>query len=95
MDSITLTSADGGLEAPILSASHPRVTDNLAALRNDIDDKQSQGKDEKWNSILGRDEDVFSTMQSIFQNDTAEDSVRGNSVTNSCLTFLKDRRPVH
>lgn len=93
-DSITLTSADGGPGIPILSASHPRVIDNLAALRKDNGDKQSQGKDEKWNSSLGRNEHVFSMMQSIFQNDTAEDSLSGNTVTNLCLTCLKDRSPV-
>lgn len=93
-DSITLTSADGGPGIPILSASHPRVIDNLAALRKDNGDKQSQGKDEKWNSSLGRNEYVLSMMQSIFQNDTAEDSLRVNTVTNLCLTCLKDRSPV-
>ncbi|XP_051254267.1 uncharacterized protein LOC127362525 [Dicentrarchus labrax] len=93
-DSITLTSADGGPGVPILSASHPRVIDNLAAPPNDNDDKRSQGKDEKGISNLGRNEYLFSATQSIFQRDRAGDSVRGNTVTNLCLTCLKDRRPV-
>lgn len=91
-DSITLTSADRGPGVPVLSASHPRVIDNLAALRNDNDEKRSQGKDEKGISNLDRNDYPFSTVQSIFQSDTGEDSVRGNTVTNLCLTCLKDRR---
>lgn len=89
----TLASADGGPGVPILSASHPHVIDNLAAPRNDNTDKQSQGKVEKGISELGRNGYLFGTMQSIFQSDAAEDSGRGNTVTDSCLTCLKDRRP--
>ena len=91
-DSITLTSADRGPGVPVLSASHPRVIDNLAAPRNDSDEKQSQGKDEKGISNLDRNDYPFGTVQSIFQSDTGEDSVRGSAVTNLCLTCLKDRR---
>lgn len=91
-DSITLTSADGGPGVPALSASHPRVIDDLAVLCNENDDKQSQGKDERRISNLGRNEHQLGKMQSIFQNDTAEDSVRGNTMTNLYLTCLKDRR---
>ncbi|CAK6968132.1 uncharacterized protein LOC121898295 isoform X1 [Scomber scombrus] len=93
-ESITLTSADGGPGVPILPASHPHVIDNLAAQHNDNDDKQSQGKDEKGISNLSRNEYLFSTLPSVFQNDTAEDSLTAYIMTNLCLTCLKDRREV-
>ncbi|KAL7399765.1 hypothetical protein ABVT39_001282 [Epinephelus coioides] len=93
-DSITLTSAERGPGVPILSASHPRVIDNLAVLRNNNDDKRSQDKDNKGISNLDRNGYPLSTVQSIFRSNTAEDSVRGNTVTNLCLTCQRDRREV-
>lgn len=86
-DSVALTSADTGPRAPNLSASHPRVIDNLALPRTDNDDKRSESEDGKGISNLGRNEYPLRTTQSIFQNDTADDSEK-----NLCLTCLKDRR---
>ncbi|XP_039865456.1 uncharacterized protein LOC120719964 [Simochromis diagramma] len=89
-NSVKVTSADGSLRPPVLSASHSRVIDNLDAARNDSSDKQSQGKD---TTNPGRDLYGLGTVQSIFQNATAEDSPRGSTITNLCLTCLKDQRP--
>lgn len=91
-DSIPLTSADRRPGVQVLSASHPHVIDNLAALQNDNDDKRAQGKDERGISTLRRNEYSSVTVQSIFQNDAAEDSLSGSTGTNLCLTCLKDRR---
>lgn len=93
-DSIPLTSADRRPGVQVLSASHPHVIDNLAALQNDNDDKRAQGKDEKGISTLRRNKYLSGTVQSIFQNDTAEVSFNGSAVTNLCLTCHKDRRAV-
>lgn len=76
------TSAVRRLVVPVQSASHTRVIDNLAVQRNDNDDNRYQGKEENGISNLGRNEHLLSTLQSIFQNDTVEDSARGNTVTN-------------
>lgn len=89
-NSVKLTSADGSLRPPVLYASHSRVIDNLDAARNDSSDKQSQGKD---TTNPGRDLYGLGTVQSIFQNATAEDSPRGSTITNLCLTCLKDQKP--
>lgn len=91
-DSIIPLSVDRGSGVPIISASHPRVIDNLAVLRNGNNDKRSQGEDDKGISNLGRNEYLLGTVQSIFRIDKAEDSVRANTLTNFCLTCQKDRR---
>lgn len=51
-------------------------------------------KARKQNSHLERNEYVFSMTKSIFQNDTAEDSLRGHTVTNLCFTCLENKRLV-
>ncbi|XP_024864547.2 uncharacterized protein LOC112450985 [Kryptolebias marmoratus] len=86
-NSVTLRSADAGLGVPILSTSHPGVIDYPAELLNDTDDKRSRGM---GITNLSRNAYLSGTMQSILQNDPAEDSERGNSVAGLCLTCLKD-----
>lgn len=88
-DSIPLTSADRRPGVPVLSASHPHVIDNLAGLQNDNDDERAQGMDEKGISTLRRNKYLSDTVQSIIQNDTAEDSLGGSAVANLCLTCHK------
>lgn len=90
-DSFSFTSADERSGLPILSASHPRVIDNLAGRLNDSGDKRAGGKGEKMVSKLQGKVYSFDTTQSIFQNDTAESSVKVTVVTNLCLTSLKNR----
>ncbi|XP_014862955.1 PREDICTED: uncharacterized protein LOC106930114 [Poecilia mexicana] len=86
-NSVIPTSADTGLLLPIPSASPPRVIDNLTELFNNSDDLRPQ---EKSIRKLGENEDLPSKMQFILQADPAIDSMKGNDVTDLCLTCLKD-----
>ncbi|XP_036070772.1 uncharacterized protein LOC112149638 isoform X2 [Oryzias melastigma] len=83
------TSADGGRGAPILSASHPRVIENLTVFHNDSHDKRSQGK---GIANLGKAMKLSATVPSIFQSDPVNDSLRGNIVADLCFTCRKDVR---
>lgn len=80
-DSIPLTSADRGPGLPVLSASHPHVIDNLAALLHDNADKQAQGKDEKEISTLKRHKSASGTVQSIIQKPVLSPTVSSNSLS--------------